>query len=74
MSVNEHTSLPRKPGTETPRGWKLAAWLLTKQRTQERDREEKASKEGWWGYKICKQKDPNKSCSSYIREQPQASK
>ena len=52
MSMNKHTSLPRKPGTETPRGWKLGAWLLTKQRTQERDREEKASKEGWWGCKI----------------------
>lgn len=51
MSVNERTSLPHKPGTETPRGWKLAAWLLTKQRNQERDGEEEVSKEGGGGVK-----------------------
>ena len=72
MSVNERTSLPHKPGTETPRGWKLAAWLLTKQRNQERDGEEEDSKEGGGGV-MCMHKAPNRSRSSYSREQPQAS-
>lgn len=68
----QKSPLLHKPSTETPKGWKLAALFLTKQRNLQ-DRKENVSKKGWQGCKICMQKAPNKSCSSYSREQPQAS-